>query len=140
MSSVRMTLLGSAVDAAGIGSVPTVGAAKQRSSGLSEGEIRENLGRLVPATVLPIHDSTPREMQGAVDRVTLDRDQPALDVGRQPPLRRRCEPAQHGDAGGAAFGQATHQFVVCSATSRTMRRPTGSPWSAWRITIGARAA
>jgi hypothetical protein len=83
----------------------------------------------------------PGEMQGAVDRVALDRHQPALHVRRKPWLHRRGEPAEQRDARRAAFGEPPHQARRSARRRRrTIRRATGSPASAWRITSGAKVA
>src|SRR5712671_6618396 len=58
-----------------------------------------------------LHDGTPSEMQGAIHRVSLRSNQPALHIWRQPQLHRRCEPAQQSNTGGAAFYQAADEFV-----------------------------
>jgi hypothetical protein len=37
-------------------------------------------------------------MQGAIHCIALDRNESALDIGRQPGLHRRRKPAQQGNA------------------------------------------
>jgi hypothetical protein len=44
--------------------------------------------RYVGARTLSLHDGTPGEMQGAIQRIALDRDQPTLDIRRKPRLHR----------------------------------------------------
>src|SRR5215467_11348228 len=55
------------------------------------------------ARPLTFHDGTLGKMQGAIHRITFNRDQPTLDVRREPRLHRRCESAEQGDTRCAAL-------------------------------------
>ena len=89
---------------------------------------------------LGLRRGTPGETQGTIHRIALDRNQPSLDIRRQPRLHRRCEPAEQRDAGSAAFRQPAHQFVDLLRSVPDDRRATESPASACRITSGAKVA